>query len=494
MSKSKLSYYKEIQEQIENTVTMRSVFKVYDGIVFEKDSNLTCPFCGRKGAFVLRSKRCDCYKCSRSYNVFTYYEEKFGGDFFAAKISLARDFGIMPADKAEEILEKRRKEGKLVPSFSEKKIVDQEMVKRLNKQDKWNEAERQTEDVIDNVYTAMSRVSMLTEAQYKHLLTARNLTIDRIAKDYFRMPKTYINKVREEFMDTLVKDINKHYGYTVDTLIGVPGFYRDEKSKKVTMVPVSGGIAIKSRTANGKISGFQTRNYSYINADNGSYDIVVDEKVEDEDKKKKNNKYSWFSSPRRNEGVSSRTCVDVLFPPNKKMRRQLYITEGKFKAEAIVKAYLSPVISLPGVTQWKGVLDPQISYIQKNILEIKDIFICFDADIGVNLRVYNAFAGMAEEVLKNHKELNVFVLVWDERFGKGMDDAINANNDNKVKRVRIGEYLDEYKKFIEELEGKYDINGFDIYYRKTKEKVKKSELFEIYKEKVLIPLKVELKK
>ena len=73
MSKSKLSYYKEIQEQIENTVTMRSVFKVYDGIVFEKDSNLTCPFCGRKGAFVLRSKRCDCYKCSRSYNVFTYY-------------------------------------------------------------------------------------------------------------------------------------------------------------------------------------------------------------------------------------------------------------------------------------------------------------------------------------------------------------------------------------------------------------------------------------
>lgn len=476
---SKIDFYNELQEKIEESVSIKDVFALYDGIVFNKNTSIPCPFCGSSKSFSLYGNKCKCFKCTTSHNVFSYYKDRFGVDFFTAKISLARDFNLIDSQRADEILSKR---GKTYVSVTKNNNF-MERSKQLNKINDCKSAKRQSDEVINNVYTAMSRVSLLTEHQYKHLLNVRAVPIERIARDYFRMPRTTVVKVRNEFMIALLKDIKKHYGYTAKDLVGVPGFYIDEKTGNVDMVKSRGGIAIKSRAANGMVNGVQIRKYDHIN---DNYEMVADK--EDGD----SSKYYWFSSKDRNYGVSSGACVDVSFPPGNKSRRCLYITEGKFKAEAICRSRKAPVIALPGVELWRGALEPQIAYIQYKGIELKDINICFDSDIGINLRVYNAFKGMSDEILNKYKDMKVNVLVWEQSFGKGLDDVINSNNINNVKSVPVDEYLKSYEVFLELLNNKYDIDKKEVFYKGTKNKVDKDELFSIYKDVVLKKLNVIL--
>ena len=238
------------------------------------------------------------------------------------------------------------------------------------------------------------------------------------------------------------------------------------------------GIGMKARNAKGTVNSFQMRSYDFI-------DKFGNLTLEDE-----TYKYLWGSSRKLQDGCGTNSAIDTLIPSGE-MYTTLFITEGKFKCETICRRFKSPVIGLPGVNSWRNSLDSEITYVNDNIKEIRNIFVAFDGDVGTNLNVYRELTGMYDKVLSKHKA-DVKVVVWSQKYGKGLDDVILSNNEDKIKKVLYKDYIKEYKVFLEEIDSKYSIKTTNIFYKGTEKEVSKSELFEIYSQLVLKPLDVIL--
>ena len=308
------------------------------------------------------------------------------------------------------------------------------------------------------------------------------MPLERIISDYFTMPNMYGENGRV-FMKELKEYIAIKHGYTEEKLIGVPGFYRDENGE-ITFVPRK-GIGMKARNSAGLITGIQIRNYDYI-TNKGV--LVLSETYKNG---KAKSKYLWVSSGRLKDGCSSEAVVDTIIP-EVNLDGDLYITEGKFKAEAMSRVLGVPVIALPGVKQWGRVLESEIKYINENIKQVNNIFVCFDADLGTNLDVYGQLKSMTEKVLSKYNA-EIKMIVWNQVFGKGLDDLILENNKDKYREILYTDYIKEYTLFLEELNKRYSIIGDTICYKNTENKADKDELNELYSQSVLTPLGVPVR-
>lgn len=466
--------FKELKEFLLERISVVEVHQRYSGFVNRRGTMSNCPFCGEDKFYETRYNKFKCYNidCNNQglYNIYDYYMKKFGVDFFTALISLAKDFNYISVERADRILSKNYKKG--APIKLNKEVVQQ--TKTLKELD--NSAPHQSPEVINNVYEAMSEMARLQKNELIYLRDERELPLERIVNDYFTMPNMY-GENGPKFMDTLIKYIGVKHGYTEDKLIGVPGFYRDENGN-VTFISRR-GIAMKARNVSGLINGIQIRNYDYI-TDKG---VLFLGKYKDGKQKPK---YLWVSSRGLKDGCSCVAVVDTLIPKDN-IKDKLYITEGKFKSEVISRVLGVPVIALPGVKQWGGVLDSEIAYIDEKIKKINNIFVCFDADLGTNLDVYEQLKSMTEKVLLKYKA-EIKMIVWNEVFGKGLDDLILHNNKDKYKEINYSDYMKEYDIFLKELRNKYTVIGCGVYYKNTKNKVNKDELNNLYSQVVLTPL------
>lgn len=470
MSKFERIDFAELKNELMDRVHAREVHERYSGFVDRRGSMSRCPFCGNKKFYETNKNGFRCYRCHpEKINIFNYYMLKFNVGFFEAEISLARDFGFIDSEVAEKILNKTSKGNSV---FVNKSVVESRPVI----EDIEESVPLQSPEVISNVYDSISKLSPLKKEQYKYLRDIRNLSIDRIVADYFNMPYMY-GDAGYKFMDKLLQYLSKKFGYKESDLIGIPGFYMDENNRVVFIKRK--GIGMKARNASKFVNGIQIRNYDSIKEDGNLYI--------------KNNKYKylWVSSRDLEKGCPAGASIDVIFP-NGEMHTSLFITEGKFKSEVISKRFISPVISVQGVSQWRSVLEPEIKYVDENIRKVKSIFVCYDADMGTNLRVYAEFKSMTETVLTKYSA-NVKMAVWDERFGKGLDDVILAGNTDKIKKIYYKDYCDKYEIFITELESRYEIRNFEVFYKGTNNKVKEESLRDLYSSLVLAPLNVEMK-
>ena len=459
--------FNELGKVLKDEISIERVHETYSGGYVNKSGTMSeCPFCGKKKLYKTPGESFICYGgCNNRgpIDIFTYYQMKFNVDFYVAKISLARDFGHMNQETADRLL--RGKSNTVYVPQKQKnyvKPVEKEII------------QKQSPEVISNVYNMISKLSPLKKEQFYYLRNIRDLSIERIQADYFNLPYMKGDAGRK-FMDKLLIEIKKEFGYEEKDLIGVPGFYME--NGRMTFCDKK-GIGMKARNTSKLVNGIQIRNYDYIKEDG---DLHINNP---------SYKYLWVTSRDMDKGVPAGAAIDVIMPKNTDYK-SVIITEGKFKSEIISRELSCPVISVQGVYQWKNVLEPEVKYICENSEQIGEIVVCFDADMGTNLEVYRELKAMIDNVLCKFG-IKVKVGVWDQKFGKGFDDLILSNNKSKALKIGCGKYIQKYENFLVELKKMYDIKNYIVYYKGTQNKVDKDELIKMYDKHVLIPLGIKI--
>lgn len=346
--------------------------------------------------------------------------------YFEAGFKIALDFGIIDDKLYDDVINKSKRPREIL--IYEKKFCKSE--KQIS-----TIAEVEILDKVFNIFISLCKIS---ENHCKLLKTERGLSEDDIKLyKFFTFPTRAI--IRK-----FLGEIEKNFG-NQDVLKGIPGFFKRKGEENYTFLTTK-GIGIPIFNENKLIVGIQIRK-----------DTI----------KEGEQRYTWFSSSfaiddpkdKTELGTSSGSPIDVVYPIGK-IRKGIFITEGKFKAIQIAKKYQCIAISVQGVSTWKPIIPiiKNIETIVKKInplWEIGRIYTAFDADMACNYNVYKQLFNMTNNISINLK-IDIDYLFWDVNLGKGIDDIIlngqiiSITNYNKILFDKSYKHL--IKKIIEENE------------------------------------------
>lgn len=452
-----------LKDDLKNGLLVSEVFERYQGEV-TKNGNYTmalCPFHGdtNLGSFYINDnkKTFKCYGCGTSGDIIELVKNRYGCEYLDAVFILARDYGYISQEEFDS------QDVKFDKNYESVKL---EKIKKAKKATISLEAPLRDESTIEKVYSIFANLSPLTNKDKDYLINTRKLPEEKVEKDYFTMPLC-----TQGFMRKLIAEL-KVNGFTEEDLIGVPGFYFDEKKNRIAFKGAR-GIGIKIRGAEGNFKRIQVRLSTLrVNKNTG-----------------KAMRYWWFSSLGEVKGCGSGSPVDVSYPnlPVEHIKAVGFLTEGKFKSERINEYYSSVSLSVQGITSWKNKIVPEIKGVQKNVT-IKGIFICYDADMAINPQVFIQCKQMVESELHQlFIDRNIYIVIWDQALGKGIDDLIDSGNKDAIKKIIFSEYVKIYEtKFL----SKYDIDKKGNFICKKTNLIKtKEELYKDYMESVFSNIK-----
>lgn len=282
-------------------------------------------------------------------------------------------------------------------------------------------------DILDKVLKEYCRGYSIIEGRAKlskeHLdyLKNRNLDEDDIKEGgYFTLPSS-------NMVAYIIKSLKEKYNIDESSLENIPGFYRNS-SGKITFKHYS-AIGIPIINAKRLYKGVQIRLNKEICYTTSKGKV-------------KKLRYIWLSSDDIPEGctggVGPGTPVDVTYPRTDKATwsKNLFITEGKFKAQQLSKATNAIVLSVQGVANWKDVIE-EIEEIQKsNDNLISRIFVTYDADIAYKEQVNMNANNMSNALEEKFPSIPVLYCIWNPNDGKGIDDLIFNNKLSTVKTVK----------------------------------------------------------
>lgn len=474
---------KDLRDDLKSNLTTVDVFSLYYGLSDfgggKKYKQVECPACHKK-KFTLYDNVCECFGCGTNgrMDIFSLYMFLNNtGDFQQALYGLAKDFNFISQEEYDSFFDKNTNSKKLEINYD---VVNERRRLQEEKEKKCPTAKLQSKEVIHNVYSLIKEMYPVTGKQRFSIKKERNLSNERINKEYFRMP--YVN---DEFYNKLFKAIKDRFGYEPLDLIGVPGFYSQDM-KTVKFVKRK-GLGLLMSGADNVIQAIQIRAYDFID-DNGN--MILKEKFDKEGNKINRAKYYWCGSHGEPNGCSPGSPVDVIIPKKKDtMLKTCFITEGKFKEEIIVEHFNCPSISVQGVGNWEGRIAPELEFISKNFKEMKYAYIAYDADMAFNFKVYNSCKRMAlEEILPLN--VSVMIVVWDYHFGKGIDNAIVNGYKDKLKAVNIQDFIKVYEIYKTKIMEIYPNSIETKILDENKQGVDSEILYPLYKDIVLKPLGV----
>ena len=291
--------------------------------------------------------------------------------------------------------------------------------------------------ICDAVYTTMAQICGLSAEHRKHLTDVRQVPESHLG-NYFSFP--YTNKEKEALVNQILTQLN---WVKEEDLIKVPGFFKDKKTHKISLLGCHGiGILIHNT---------KTRK-------NGLPRVVAVQ-IRRDTVKEGEQRYIWFSSSfaqydeKKYEGGNGcGSPKDVMFPEGEHYTGCVCITEGRFKAERIV-AQGNISISVQGVSSWKGIED--IIAEIRTTHPIKAIYIMFDADMMVNPVVFNHEKAMGEALLaKGYKVVHVS---WPVSLGKGIDDVLTAAGPGALSYLPFAIAVVKYEQILAQAFAKYGI-------------------------------------
>lgn len=304
----------------------------------------------------------------------------------------------------------------------------------------------------------------LSNKHYYHLKEERGLTDEEIKEaGFFTMSEDY------NMLAVLYYRLVVEHGLKPNSL-NVPGFWRYDNT---------GTIGLFNNPATGEAIEFDKSDpqyYWYFNKIDALGIPIKDEEGNiiaiqlRPDKGRLKGKYIWFSSANNDgvdnkiDGVSSGSPHDIAYP-EKWTTPHLFITEGKFKSLSITRSFRSPSISLQGINSYRGVSETIDKMNKRHDKEVKNVLVAFDSDMSYNSAVLNATIKMAKSELS---EYNVYVAVWDYKYGKGIDDLINAGHRNKLSRITI-EQLTTVSILLEDYEDESNEVREGVFYSWLKE-------------------------
>lgn len=379
-----------------------------------------CPFHAdtHVGSFVITAKKSKnmwyCFACSKGSSPIEFEMEYYDLSFKEALYHLSYRLGFTKSLKSMKGLKKDATISNFSGSLIEKeaKLVDA--------------------DILNGVYRAVQELCPLSDAHRKHLLEVRHLNENDLS-NYFTFPdaqtelptkvyehikkkvyETYTGKSIDEITPEEEQELMKSKVLTRlrKQLPYVPGFYLDKSDKKrpkgfIAWVKKN-GIGLIASDNNGLAKGIQVQNM---------------------DPKKEGPKYLWWSSGdtqdmENSEGGSSPGSPGgVIFPKaeNGVKSTEIFVTEGRYKAEAIAKQGYT-AIYVSGVGTWRNI----IPYVTEMIGDSRRIYVAFDSDSMGNTGVQNQLKNLSLAL----KEMSIepLLVLWRKELGKGFDDI--CYNDN----------------------------------------------------------------
>ena len=373
-----------------------------------------CPFHAdtHVGSFVITAKKSKnmwyCFACSKGSSPIEFEMEYYDLSFKEALYHLSYRLGFTKSLKSMKGLKKDATISNFSGSLIEKeaKLVDA--------------------DILNGVYRAVQELCPLSDAHRKHLLEVRHLNENDLS-NYFTFPdaqtelptkvyehikkkvyETYTGKSIDEITPEEQQELMKSKVLTRlrKQLPYVPGFYLDKSDKKrpkgfIAWVKKN-GIGLIASDNNGLAKGIQVQNM---------------------DPKKEGPKYLWWSSGdtqdmENSEGGSSPGSPGgVIFPKaeNGVKSTEIFVTEGRYKAEAIAKQGYT-AIYVSGVGTWRNI----IPYVTEMIGDSRRIYVAFDSDSMGNTGVQNQLKNLSLAL----KEMSIepLLVLWRKELGKGFDD------------------------------------------------------------------------
>lgn len=242
-------------------------------------------------------------------------------------------------------------------------------------------------ELIAKVYDSFLDCLVLEDRHVKELL-ARGLPEHVIQKNRYRSTPS---KQDGQFVCKYLGDL-----YDLDY---VPGFYLDESRR----INVKGsGIFIPYRNVDGAIRAMQIR------------------------PNRGETKYFWFSSTDLYRGASSGSFVHFSRPNVARAKKEIYITEGGLKGDCIASLGSAGVASIAGVNAVD--YDTLVNEIKTGLPEVEKVILAFDADWKSNPHVKEALLRLSATASKVFK---VEIEDWDIKRGKGLDDKLLKDKNNK---------------------------------------------------------------
>lgn len=244
---------------------------------------------------------------------------------------------------------------------------------------------------LDRTYRKFLSLCVLETKQKENLLQ-RGLSETQIKKFGFRTTPTH-KEQHYHIINQLILN-----GYKIQ---GVPGFFKDKSGRwNFNLFGFNEGILIPMMSVDRKIQGFQIRL----------------------DNPRKGNKYLWFSSKSKAQGLSSGSPAHLTNPLTNNANHVVYLTEGGLKADVAYALSGKPFVGVAGVNN-QNCLPELFSNLKK--LGVKRIVDCFDRDCEFNEQVEKARRKLKNKVINNG--LGYSRMSWDNRF-KGIDDYMVAHN------------------------------------------------------------------
>lgn len=382
-----------------------------------------CPFHNDKslGSFVVTDSKniWKCFSCGVGGDAVKFISLFDNINYVEAAFKLALEYNLITDYEYRKYFERSRYSKEQINRVIKKfEAMDKERLKNnIADTDTLNDVFSIFLQSIEEYYTNNKDYEGLLSKKHKnYLMTKRELSITEIQEgSFFTYPSKWV-------MKRFTKKIRNKYGS--DTILAeIPGFYKEIEKDYFTMVGHR-GIGIPIKNAKDQIVGIQVRRED-VNQQNAQATPT-----------KKESRYVWLSSSfatfddKYECGTSSGSPVDVVFPSELK-NSTVFITEGRFKAMKLAKEKGSIVLSVQGVSTWKGVL-AELQTLSTMGHQIDCIMIAFDADMNCNYAVFSQARRMTEYLQKNG--YFVYYLTWDERLGKGIDDLIINGNIHAVKK------------------------------------------------------------
>lgn len=336
-----------------------------------------CPACGAV-AFEANDVFGHCFKCDASFNYVSYFAEMNGVSNKEAYKEIITKTGHTPVRS-------------FVPT---KKTEDEPRLAPVK--------------VRDMAYRTMLSYLRLSQ-KHRADLIARGLSDDRIKTVGY---KTYFVGDYAEKRNLAAAVIKK-----VGTLKGVPGYSLDKKGNATFPKMSKEGILVPYLNREHEVQGLQIRR--------NTEDLSIREDG------KRENKYIWFSSKDRPDGVGPRTFVHYAVDWNKWfkkgyspiLKKKILLTEGAMKADIVHFLSGEPVIAVPGVNSLSE-FQKELPFLRESGVET--IVCCYDMDYLTNESVRRAEKKM--KIMVEKAGLSFSRLTWDKRY-KGLDDYLHGTGD-----------------------------------------------------------------
>ena len=365
----------------------------------------------------MSTNSCWCFACNQGGKNIRTYSAMFDVPEKDAFLQIAADFDIIDQDEYEMLMdsEYERVNRVFVPKetmYLKKPVISDETLKART-----------------CFYEFMKEFWGLSSEHYAHLKNERQLSDERIKSDYFTI------KTKSDYnADTeLFKAFKAAHPEYADFLLTFPGVYEHKLRNVDIWVPkmlMFDGIGILIRDANNYIPCVQVR-MDNLDINGVRYKFVS---------------YSFGENNSDNRGgTTCNTPIDVLYPETITNNTSICLAEGRFKTE-LLRQQGCIGISVQGVNNFIGI-DDTIKAVSEHIgQKIKELFVFYDADFVRNPQVFKALLSLNNYLKEMMPELTVYVMVWKEEYGKGIDDCIIAGNRDKVRAVSIDTLAPLYEK------------------------------------------------